>query len=116
MKQIFKKLRKYSSWKSGYFIGVFDELMDGKGGVVRLDDGVGDLWRWEDGEGAHHSVWVFLADFGDEESSHSGSGSSSQGVGDLESLKAVASFGFLADDVKDGVNQLSTFGVMSHKT
>jgi len=26
------------------FIGVFDELMDGKGGVVRLDDGVRDLW------------------------------------------------------------------------
>jgi len=34
-------------------------------------------------------------------------------VGDLESLKTVASFGFLADNVKDGVNQFSTFGVMS---
>jgi len=95
------------------FISVFDQLVDGKGGVVRLNDGVGDLWRWEDGEGAHHSVGVFLADFGDEKSSHSGSSSSSEGVGDLESLKTVASFGFLADDVKDGVNQLSTFGVMS---
>jgi len=95
------------------FISIFDELVDGEGGVVWLDDGVGDLWRWEDREGAHHSVGVFLADFGDEKSSHSGSSSSSEGVGDLESLKAVTSFGFLADDVKDGVNQFSTFGVVA---
>jgi len=95
------------------FICVFDELMDGKGGVVRFDNGVRDLWGWEHGERAHHSVWVFLADLGDEKSSHTGSGSSSEGVGDLESLKAVTSFCFLADNIKNGVNQLSTFGVVT---
>ena len=28
------------------FIGVFDELMDREGGVVGLDDGIGDLGGW----------------------------------------------------------------------
>jgi len=95
------------------FIGVFDELMDGEGGVVRLNDGVGDLWGWEDGEGAHHSVWVFFTNLGDEEGSHAGSGSSTEGVGDLESLKAVASFSFLSDYVKNAIDKFCSFGVMS---
>merc|ERR1712178_395412 len=42
------------------FISILDQLMDGKGGVVWLNDGIRDLWRWEDGESFHDSVWVFL--------------------------------------------------------
>jgi hypothetical protein len=34
-------------------------------------------------------------------------------VGDLESLEAVASFGFLSDNVEYGVNEFSSFGVVS---
>jgi len=68
------------------FISIFDQLMDGKGGVIWLNDGVGDFWGGEDGECAHHSVWVFLTDLGDQQSSHTGSGTSSEGVGHLESL------------------------------
>jgi len=34
-------------------------------------------------------------------------------VGDLEPLEAVASFGFLSDDVEDGVDEFGSFGVMS---
>jgi len=34
-------------------------------------------------------------------------------VGGLESLEAVASFGFLSDDVKNGVDEFSSFGVVS---
>lgn len=30
------------------FVCVFDQLVDGKGGVVRLDDSVGDLGGWDD--------------------------------------------------------------------
>ena len=51
-------------------ISVFDQLMDGEGGVVWLNDGIGHLWRWHDGEGAHDSVWVFFSDLGDQEGSH----------------------------------------------
>jgi len=94
-------------------IGVFDQLMDGEGGVVWLYDGIGHLGGWHDGEGAHDSVWVLFSDLGDEEGSHTGSGTTTEGVGDLETLEAIATFSFLSNDVEDGVDQLSTFGVMT---
>merc|ERR1711877_29315 len=94
-------------------IGVLDELMDREGGVVWLNDGVGDLGGWHDGEGAHHSVGVFLTDLGDEEGSHTGSGTTTERVGDLETLEAIAALSFLADNIEDGVDELSTFGVVS---
>jgi len=34
-------------------------------------------------------------------------------VGDLETLEAIATFGFLSDDIEDGVDELSTFSVMT---
>jgi hypothetical protein len=80
---------------------VLNQLVDGKGCVVRLDNGVGDLGRGNDRVGVHDPVWVLLADFGDEESSHAGAGTSSEGVGHLEALEAVARFGLLADHVQD---------------
>jgi len=55
-------------------IGVLDELMNGEGGVVWLDDGVGDLGRWHNGEGVHDSVWVLLSDLADEKGSHTATG------------------------------------------
>jgi len=94
-------------------IGVLNKLMHGEGGVVWLDDGIGNLWGWHDGESGHDSVWVFFSDLGDEESSHTGSGSSSEGVSNLETLEAIATFSFLSDDIKDGVDKLGTLGVMS---
>ena len=62
----------------------------------------------------HASVYcTHLADLGDEESSHSGSGSSSQRVRDLEALQAVARLGLLADHVQHGVDQLGSLSVVS---
>jgi hypothetical protein len=94
-------------------IGVLNELMDGEGGVVRLNNGIGDLGRGHDGESAHHSVGVFFSDLGDEECSHTGSGTTTERVGDLETLEAIATFGFFTDNIEDGVDEFSTFGVMS---
>merc|ERR1712151_643346 len=94
-------------------IGVLDELMDREGSVVWLDDSVGHLGGWHNGVGDHLSVWVLFSDLGDKEGSHTGSGTTSEGVGDLESLKAVATFSFLTDDIEDGVDELSTFGVVT---
>ena len=34
-------------------------------------------------------------------------------MGDLESLEAVASFSFLSGDIEDGVNEFSSFSVVS---
>jgi len=95
------------------FISIFDKLMDGKGGVVRLDNGVGDLGGWEDGESLHDSVGIFLSDLRDEEGTHTRTGTTTEGVGDLETLEAVATFGLLPDNVEDGVNELGTFGVVT---
>jgi hypothetical protein len=94
-------------------IGVLNKLMDREGGVVWLNDGIGHLWGWHDGESGHDSVWVLFSDLGDEEGSHTGSGTTTEGVGDLETLEAIASFGFLSNDIKDGVDELGTFGVMT---
>jgi len=94
-------------------IGVLNELMHGEGGVVRLNDGVGDLGGGHDGEGHHDSVGVLFTDLGDEKGSHSGSGTSTERVGDLETLKAIAALSFLTDDIEDGIDELGSFGVMS---
>jgi len=94
-------------------IGVLDELMDGEGGVVGLNDGIGHLGGRHDGEGAHHAVGVLLTDLGDEECSHTGTGTTTERVGDLETLEAITALSFLADNIEDGVNKLGTLGVMS---
>ena len=72
-------------------IGVLDELMHGEGGVVGLDDGVGDLGGGDDREGVHDSVGVLFSDLGDEESSHTGASTTTERVGELESLKSAVS-------------------------
>ena len=94
-------------------IGVLDELMDGESGVVWLDDGIRHLGGWHDGESGHDSVWVLFSDLGDEEGSHTGSGTTTEGVGDLETLEAIATFSFLSNDIEDGVDELSTLGVVT---
>jgi len=94
-------------------ISVLNKLMDGKGGVIWLNNGIRDLWGWHDGESGHDSIWVLFSDLGDEEGSHTGSGTTTEGVGDLETLEAIATFGFLSDNIEDGVDEFSTFGVMT---
>merc|ERR1719267_137071 len=99
--------------KTHALVGVLDELVDREGGVVRLDNSVGHLRGWHDGEGEHHTVGVLLADLGDQESSHTSTRTTTEGVAELEALKAVAGLGLLADDVEDGVDELGTLGVVT---
>merc|ERR1719203_2502018 len=87
-------------------VGILDQLMDGKGGVVGLDDGVGDLGGGEDGEGLHDSVGVFLSDLGDEQGAHSRTSTTTERVGNLEALEAIAALSLLSDNVEDGVDEL----------
>ena len=81
-------------------IGVLNKLMDGEGGVVWLNDGIRHLGGWHDGESGHDSVWVLLSDLGDQKSSHTGSGTTSEGVGDLESLEAIAALSFFSNNIE----------------
>ena len=92
---------------------MLNELVDGEGGVVGLNNGVGDLGGGDDGEGSHHTIGELLTDLGDQEGTHTGTGTTTKGVGDLETLKAVATFGLTADDVDNLVDQLGTLSVVT---
>merc|ERR1711970_1136483 len=84
-------------------VGVLNELMDGEGGVVGFDNGIRYLWRWYNREGVHDSVGVFLTDLRDKECTHTGTGTTTERVGKLESLKTITGFSFLADNIEDRV-------------
>merc|ERR1711861_18743 len=99
--------------KAHALVGVLDKLVHGEGGVVRLNDGVGHLGGWHDGEGEHHAVGVLLADLGDEESSHTGTRTTTEGVAELEALEAVAGLGLLAHHIEHGVDELGTLSVVT---
>merc|ERR1711998_56556 len=99
--------------KAHALVGVLDKLVHGEGGIVWLDHSVGHLGGWHDGEGEHHAVWVLLTDLGDEESSHTGTGTTTEGVAELEALEAVAGLGLLADNIEHGVDQLGTLSVVT---
>ena len=94
-------------------VGVLDELVNGQGGVVWFDNGVGDLWRWDNGEGVHDSVWVFLSDFRDQEGSHAGSGTATERVGELKPLKAIARLSLLSHNIEHTIDEFSAFGVVT---
>jgi hypothetical protein len=96
-----------------YLISVLNELVSREGSVVRLNYGVGDLRGGDDGEGTHHTVGELLTDLRDKESTHTRTGSTTERVGNLETLEAIASLSLLADDVEDVIYELSTLSVVS---
>merc|ERR1719265_1588591 len=75
------------------FIGVLDKLVERQHGVVWLDDGVAHLRRWDHGEGLHDTIWVLLADLGNEEGTHTSTSTSAKRVCHLKPLQAVAALG-----------------------
>jgi hypothetical protein len=81
--------------------------------VIWLNDSVGHLGGWDNRECAHHTIWVFLTNLGDHQSTHTRTCPTTKGVAKLESLKAIAALGFLADNIENRVNQLSTLGVVT---
>ncbi len=99
--------------KGKALIGVLDKLVDREGGVVWLHDGIRHLGGGNDGVGGHDTIGVLLTDLGDEEGSHTGSSSTTHGVGKLESLKAVAGLGLLSHDIKNRVDELGTLSVVT---
>ena len=94
-------------------VRVLDQLVDGKSGVVGLDNGVRDLGGWNDGESSHHTVGELFTDLGDQKRTHTGTSSTTEGVGDLETLEAVTSLSFATNNVKNLVDKLSTLSIMT---
>jgi hypothetical protein len=94
-------------------IGVFNQLMDGESSIVRLDNGIRDLGGWHNREGSHHTVGEFLTDLGDQERTHTSTSSTSERMGDLETLETVAALSLTTNNIQDLVDKLSTLGIMS---
>jgi hypothetical protein len=92
---------------------VLNKLVDGEGSVVGLNNGVRDLGRGDNGEGSHHTVRELLTDLGDQEGTHTGTGTTTQGVGDLETLEAVTALSLTTDDIDDLVDELGTLSVVT---
>jgi hypothetical protein len=94
-------------------IRVLHKLVNREGAVVGLNDSIRHLGRGDHRVCGHDTIGVLLSHLGDEEGSHTRSGTTTHGVGELESLEAVAGLGLLSDNIKNGVDQLGTLGVVS---
>lgn len=94
-------------------IGVLHQLVDRQGGIVWLDNRVGHLWRRHHREGGHHSVGKLFSNSGNQQSTHTRTGTTTQRMGDLETLQRVAALGLSSHNFHDGVHQLCTLGVVT---
>lgn len=94
-------------------IGVFNQLVDREGGIVGFDNGIRNLGGWHNGKGAHHTIRVFFTNLGNEESTHTGTSTTTERVGNLETLEAVAGFSLLADNIEDRVDEFGTLSVVT---
>ena len=94
-------------------ISVLEEGVSGEDGVVWLNNGGGDLWGWVDGETELGFLTVVDGKSLEEERSETGSGTSTDGVEDEETLETSALISKLSDSVEAEINNLLTNGVMS---
>jgi hypothetical protein len=94
-------------------IGVLEEGMGGENGVVWFDNSGGDLWGWVDGESELGFLTVIDGESLEKKGSESGTGSSSNGVEDEESLESSTLIGELSDSIEAEIDDFFTNGVMS---
>jgi len=95
------------------FISGLDELVDGKSAVVGLDDGIRNLWRWNNGVCGEDTIWIFFTELVEKECTKTRASTTTEGVNELESLESIARFGFLTDDIEDGLAEFLSLGVVS---
>ena len=94
-------------------VRVLDQLMDGESGVVGLNHGIGHLGRGNDRESGHHSVWEFFADLGDQQGTHTSTGTTAERVSDLETLETITALSLTSNDIENLVNKFSTLGIVT---
>ena len=95
------------------FVGVLNELVKRQSGVVRFDNGIGNLGRGHNGKGGHHAIGEFLANLGQKKRTHTGTGTTAQGVSELEALKMVTVLDLTTDNVDSLLNELGTLSVVT---
>jgi len=94
-------------------IGVLEEGVSGEDGVVWLNNGGGDLWGWVDGETKLGLLSVVDGKSLEEEGTKTGSGTTTDGVEDEESLETSALISELSDSVKAEVDNFLSDGVVT---
>ena len=94
-------------------IGMLEEGVSGEDGVVWLNNGGGDLWGWVNGETELGFLTVIDGKSLEKEGSETGTGSSTDGVEDEETLETSALIGKLSDSIEAEIDDFLTNGVMS---
>jgi len=94
-------------------VGVLEEGVVGEDGVVRLNDGGGDLGGGVDGESKLGLLAVIDGKSLEEEGTETGAGTATNSVEDEEALETSALIGQLTDSVKAEINDLLTDGVVT---
>lgn len=94
-------------------VGVLKGGMGGQDGVVWLYNSGGDLWGWVDGELQLGFLSVIDGETFHEEGGESGSGTTTEGVEDKESLETSALISQLPDSVENQVDDFLTNGVVT---
>jgi len=92
---------------------VLEEGVGGEDGVVRLNDGGGDLGGGVDGESKLGLLAVIDGKSLEEEGTETGAGTATNSVEDEEALETSALIGQLTDSVKAEINDLLTDGVVT---
>jgi len=94
-------------------IGVFQGGMGGEDGVVWLNDSGGDLWGWVDGELQFGFFTVVNGQSFHQQTSKSGSGTTTEGVEDEETLKTSTLISEFSDSVEHQIDDFFTNGVVT---
>jgi len=94
-------------------IGVFQKGVSGKDGVVWFDDSGGNLWGWVDGETQLGLLTVINGKSFQEEGSETGTGTTTNGGVDEESLESSTVVSQLSDSVKAQIDDFSTDSVVT---
>ena len=97
----------------GSNVGVFEESVGGEDGVVGFDDGGGDLGRRIDGVTELGLLAVVNREAFEEEGTETGTGTTTDGVEDKETLETGAVVSELADAVEAEVDDFLTDGVVT---
>jgi len=94
-------------------ISVLEEGVSGQDGVVWLNNSSGDLWGWVDGETELGLLTVIDGESLKEERTETGSGTTTDGVENEETLKTGTLVSKLSDSVETEIDDFFTNGVMT---
>mmetsp|Transcript_58655 Transcript_58655/g.80532 ORF Transcript_58655/g.80532 Transcript_58655/m.80532 type:complete len:261 (-) Transcript_58655:65-847(-) len=94
-------------------IGMLKEGVGGEHGVVRLNDGGGDLGRGVDGETELGLLTVINGKSLEEEGTKTGTGTTTNGVEDEETLETSALISELSNSIEAEIDDLLTDGVVT---